>query len=226
MKNSDLRSVIRESLGVAQEPLQEALVAAPKSFDQNTELLSKKLKEAHYELYKQYVQSFNEVSAKLDTADRKDVSCNSSAFRSLKLDESHNMNAVYLHELYFANVSDVHSEIFADSLPYIRLQRDFGTFDDWQRDFIACAMSAREGWAVCGYNLYLKRFVNTFVDLHGQGAMLGLMPVIVVDMWTHSYHRDYLIDKKTYLLGQMHELNWRVIEDRFKRADRVAEAQK
>lgn len=49
------------------------------------------------------------------------------------------MNGSYLHELYFANIADSQSRISMDSLSYMRLNRDFGTFDNWQRDFIACA---------------------------------------------------------------------------------------
>ena len=228
MKNKELKEVIRESLGFVEPScLNEALVAVPKTFEQSTELLSKKIKDAHFTLYKKYVAAFNEISAKLDTAERKDVDCNNSAFRSLKLDEAFNVNSIYLHELYFANSSDVHSEVYADSLSFIRLQRDFGTFDDWQKDFIACALSCREGWVITAYSTFLKRYINTFVDLHSGGALqLGLIPVIVMDMWSHAYFRDYLTDKKTYLLGQMHELNWRVIEERIKKTNAMAEASK
>ena len=40
--------------------------------------------------------------------------------------------------MYFENISDLNSTVSVDSLSYMRLARDFGTFDDWQKDFIAC----------------------------------------------------------------------------------------
>jgi len=201
-------------------------VAEQKPFKQVSELVSQKTKEAHTALYKECIDKVNEVSSKLDTADRADANSKHSDFRSLKLDEAYNLNAVWLHELYFANCFDPHSEIVMDSIAYLKLQRDFGTFEDWQRDFIACAMSAGNGWAVCGYHTFLKRYVNVVVSHHSGDVMLGLYPVIVVDMWEHAYARDYLTDKKSYLISQMREFNWGVLEDRFKRAEAIGIAVK
>jgi Fe-Mn family superoxide dismutase len=113
-----------------------------------------------------------------------------------------------------------------DSLSYLKLQRDFGTFDDWQKDFMAVAMAAGNGWAVCGYHTFLRRYVNMIVSHHSGDVMLGVFPVVVLDMWEHSYTRDYLGDKKNYLMAQMKEFNWSVIEDRFKRAEAIAGAVK
>jgi superoxide dismutase len=48
--------------------------------------------------------------------------------------------------------------------------------------------------------------------------------VIVMDVWQHAYYKDYLRDVKTYSIAMMKELNWRVIEDRFKQSERVAQA--
>jgi Fe-Mn family superoxide dismutase len=218
---------IREHLAKEMpEPVNEAYVSEPKTFKQVTEFLSQKAKAAHVELYKGYVESSNKTSSELDTADRSEINSRHADFRSLKMDETYNLNAVWLHELYFSNCFDPHSEIAMDSNAYLRLQRDFGTFDDWQKDFMACAMSAGNGWAVCGYHLFLRKFVNTFVSHHSGDVMMGLFPVIVVDMWEHSYTRDYLNDKKSYLVAVMREFNWNVIEDRFNRAEKLAQAVK
>mgnify|MGYP006412290885 FL=1 len=131
---------------------------------------------------------------------------------------------MYLHELYFANISDLHSEIPMDSLAYMRLARDFGSFDAWQNDFIACALSNRCGWAITYYNTYLKTYVNCFIDLHSQNVPFGTYPIIVLDTWQHAYYRDYLKDVKTYTYGMMKQLNWNIIESRFEKAEGVAKA--
>ena len=160
----------------------------------------------------------------MDSVSRDNSHANGSAYRSLKIDESYNLNAVWLHELFFANMSDVHSEIMADSMAYMRLERDFGTFDDWQIDFIANGMSSRNGWAICGYHMFLQRYVNFFIDAHDQHVPMGVYPVIVIDMWEHAFTKDYLEHKKDYLIGQMKELNWQIIESRFERAEKIANA--
>ena len=84
-----------------------------------------------------YIESLNQISAKLDAADRANVDPNSSEFRSLKVDESYNINAAFLHGMFFENISDLQSQLQMDTLAFMRLERDFGSFDAWQKDFIA-----------------------------------------------------------------------------------------
>lgn len=223
---SILKKTVKETVQGTKSNLTEAYVAQQKPFKQVSELVSQKTKDSHTGLYKNYIESLNDVSSKLDSADRAVSNSRHSEYRSLKLDEAYNLNAMWLHELYFANCFDPHSEIVMDSMSYLRLQRDFGTFEDWQRDFIACALAAGNGWVVCGYHTFLKRYVNMLVSHHSGDIMVGVYPVIVVDMWEHSYYRDYLSDKKSYLISQMREFNWEVIEDRFKRSEAIAQVVK
>ncbi len=223
--NKDLRESLAESLGInKKEALEESYVAQQKPFNLRTEMLSDKNKRNHVELYQAYIDTFNRISAELDSVDRDEVNSNHCAFRSLKIDETYNLNAIYLHELYFSNVSDLHSEIAMDSLSYMRLSRDFGTFDDWQKDFIACCLASRCGWAMTVYNTYLQRYVNCPIDLHSLDVPVGAFPVIVMDMWQHSYYRDYLKDAKTYTYAMMKEINWNIVEKRFEKAERIGRA--
>jgi Fe-Mn family superoxide dismutase len=108
-----------------------------------------------------------------------------------------------------------------DSLAYMRLNRDFGTFDDWQRDFIACAKAARCGWVVTYLNTFTQSYMNCIIDLHSQHIPAGMYPVIVMDVWQHAYYRDYLKDISTYLSAMMKQLNWNVIESRIEKADKI-----
>lgn len=220
----DLRQVIRKSLGVNKEAadINESYVTEPKKFRLPTELLSSKTKDAHLALFEGYVESLNKISAELDGADRADANTNSSNFRSLKIDEVYNLNASFLHGLFFENISDVKSQISMDSLTYMRLERDFGTFDEWQRDFIACAMSSRNGWAVTVYNTFLNRYINVCVDLHNINVPFSSFPIVVLDCWEHAYYRDYLDDRKTYIFAMMKELNWETIESRVKKAEKIS----
>lgn len=228
MKNKDLKDVISKTLGLndAEQNIDESYVAQTKTFSIPTEKISQETKDVHLELYQHYIEQMNHVSAKLDTVNRKDADSSHSEFRSFKIDEVFNLNAVYLHELYFANISDAHSEIMMDSLTFMRLERDFSSFDLWQKDFIACALSAREGWVVTAYSMFLKRFINFVVDSHNQNILIGCYPVVVLDMWAHSYYHDRMGDKKSYVIDMMREFNWSIIEERFKRAEMIAGAMK
>jgi len=214
--NGKIKNVIRDTLKI-----DESLSAQEKKFTFNSDFLSNENFQNHIELYQGYLENFNKVSAKLDTVDRQNVNCNHSEFRSLKLDETFNMNGVFLHESYFANIGDINSEIKMDSLAYMRLARDFGSFDAWQKDFIACASASQCGWAITYLNTYTQTYMNAVVDLHTNNIPFGSYPIIVMDAWQHAYYRDYLKDVTTYTRAMMKLLRWPVIEERIQKADKI-----
>jgi Fe-Mn family superoxide dismutase len=232
LSEHDVKDVIKETLlqakKVEQQPsrLAEAYVVSSSKYEMATEKLSEENKKAHQELMDGYAKSLNEISAALDSTDRENANPNNSVFRNLKMDEVHNLNAAFLHGMFFENISDLRSTIAMDSLAYMRIERDFGSFDAWQRDFIACALSSRNGWVVTVYNFFLKRYMNVVVDLHNTGIPFSSIPIIVMDCWEHSYYRDYLKDRRSYVFAMMKELKWTTIEDRVRRAERMAEASK
>ena len=220
--NEEVKNVILETLDeVESEKLNEAFAAQPKKFKIVTDFLSEENVNNHIELYEDYLEKFSLTSAKLDAVDKSAAHTNHSDYRSIKADETFNMNGAYLHELYFANIGDNQSRISMDSLSFMRLNRDFGTFDNWQRDFIACGKSSRCGWVVTYLNMYTQTYMNCFIDLHADSVPVGMYPVIVVDMWQHAYYKDYMKDSGTYLTAMMKQLKWSVIENRFKKADKI-----
>ena len=214
-----LKNQIREDLR-----LNESYVTASKKFSLKTELLSPKAKDAHHRLYEDYSEKLNLVSAELDVADRDAANPNYCLFRCLKQEEAYNLNGSYLHALHFDNISDLNSVITMDSITFLRLERDFGTFDVWQKDFIACALSARNGWAVTVYSMILKRYINVMIDDNSSHIPMNCIPVLVLCAHEAAYFRDYLEDRKSYVYAMMKEINWDMVEGRIKDAERCAKA--
>lgn len=213
---------ITNALNKTFKSLNESLVAQKKPFDLKTDFLSDGNIQNHFELYEGYVETFNRISAELDSADR-EANSNHSSFKNLKHDETYNLNGAYLHELYFSNIGDPNSQITMDSLSYMRISRDFGSFDAWQKDFIACCQSSRCGWAITYLNTYTQTLMNCVIDLHSQNVPVGMYPVVVMDLWQHAYYKDYLKDSKTYTNAMMKQFRWPVIEKRISKADKIAQ---
>lgn len=224
MTNISLNSIVENTVknafaksNPAPKPtmLTEGVVLVPKTFVLKTESLSGDIKELHTKLYKTYVDSFNDISRKLDTIDPEEANNpQNSTYRHLKCDETKNLNAIKLHELYFSNTADPHSEIRADSTPFMRLSRDWGTFERWQFDFRACGICGKEGWVICYYEPYKQRYMNTFIEGDATGMPLGCIPVLVIDTHHHAWFRDFTEAKTEYLNTMMREINWSVVEAR------------
>jgi Fe-Mn family superoxide dismutase len=224
--DSDIAKIIRETLGTPKSSkgkvLSEAYVLQPKKYDLQTDVLSEKAVKANIEDFEDTVKKVNEVSAKLDSVDRDAVDAKDCEYRELKVAESYNLNSAFLTSLHLDNIADQASKITMDSLAYMRLSRDFGSFEDWQKDFIACALSARDGFAVTVFNGSLNRYMNVMIDECSSGMMANCFPVICLSVRERQYFRDYLNDRRSYVFAMMKELRWSLIEQRIKRADRVS----
>lgn len=215
----EIKLAINDSLeGV----LGEAYVTEPKKFDLRTDSISDKTKKYRLDEFEQIVATLNKISAELDGADRTIANDKSSDFRRLKLDEAHMMNASFMRALHFENIADMSSNLTMDTLSYIRLARDFGSFENWQQDFIACCLSSRDGYGVTAYSIFLKRFVNLVIDTESLNVPVGVYPVIVLDVAEGAYYRDYGNDRKAYVFAMMKEFNWNKIEKRFEKADKLS----
>lgn len=203
--------------------VKEAYVTVPKKFNLKTEKLSEKVKKARIEQFEKTVDTLNRISAQLDGADLS-VADNhiSSSFRNLKMAESYAINDSFLQAQFLENIDDLNSSISMDNLCYMRLSRDFGDFDTWQKNFIACAKSSRGGYVVTAYSIYLNRYNNFIVDNAEEGVPFSAIPVIVLDVNKGIYVKDYLNDVEQYTKNMMREFDWGVIEERIKKCEKIA----
>ena len=89
-----LENAVTEAFEKEKINLQEAYVAEKKPFKQVSEFVSQKTKDAHTELYKNYIETLNEISSGLGSGEKGAANSRHSEYRSLKLDEVYNLNAV------------------------------------------------------------------------------------------------------------------------------------
>jgi len=215
-----LVETVKQKIQVTKKLVSEALNIIPASFSIKTERLSDAAKKAHEQLYRTYIEAFNKSSSALDAVNVFESNTNRSEYRSLKIDETYNMNSIKLHELYFYNIGDQSSEISVDALPYMRLSRDFGTFEKWQFNFLAACKAARNGWAVMVFEPYRNIYMNCIIDSHDKNIPVGTIPILVMDMWEHAYFLDYQTNKDDYIVSMMREINWNVVEARMMLAEK------
>lgn len=226
ISDKDILKVINETLGTSKKKptstLNEAYVLQPKKYEIQTDVLSQKSISSNIEDFEETVKICNQVSAQLDSADKSIANPKETTFRDLKMAEGYNLCNAFLTSTHLDNIADPASKVVMDSLAYLRLSRDFGTFEEWQKDFIACALSARDGYVVTVFNGSLNRYMNVIEDDSSNFSMYNCYPVVCLCVKERWYFRDYLNDRRAYVYAMMKELNWNVIEERFKRADRLA----
>ena len=95
------------------------------------------------------------------------------------------------------------------------LEKDFGGVHKWRGDFVAAARSLAggPGWVVLSYSPYDGRLYNQIAIDHSH-AMVGAVPILVLDMYEHAYHLEFGPNAAAYVDAFMRVIEWTVVAER------------
>jgi Fe-Mn family superoxide dismutase len=158
-------------------------------------LSEKQLQEHHDVLYAGYCKKVDEIRSTLKEASKENVNATFAQWRELNTELTFALNAVKLHEAYFANLGG-NGEPTADILNFI--EQDFGSVENYKADLLASGMGAR-GWVVTAYDLDDNHLYNFSCDAHNIGCIWNAIPLLVLDVYEHAYFLDYATNRKSYL---------------------------
>ena len=125
-------------------------------------------------------------------------------------------NSVILHERYFGNLG---GDGKAAGPVYKALGTAFGSFARFEETFHATAMSLAggSGWVVLDLNFHTGELRTYAAAGHSQALAFG-SPLLVLDMFEHSYHLDYGAAAAGYVDAVCANLRWDEINHRYERA--------
>lgn len=200
------RPEVRGSLSGGREP-------KPLPFDPaKLNGLSEKLIRSHWENnYIGSVKTLNLVSERLRAA-MSDPELPPILYGGLKREELHRVGSVVLHEQYFGKLGG-DGKAGGDVL--VALKKAYGSYEAWEAEFRRTAMSLAggSGWCVLTYNLYTNELRNQWAWDHMHGAIAAL-PLLVLDMYEHSYHLDYGSAAAKYVDAFMRNVKWEEVDRR------------
>lgn len=205
--NTAGRAEVRGSLKAGREP-------KPLTFDPaKLNGLSEKLIRSHWENnYVGSVKTLNLVAERLAAA-MSDPELPPVLYGGLKREELHRVGSVVLHEQYFGNLGG-DGKPGGDVLGAIK--KAYGSYEAWEAEFRRTAMSLAggSGWCVLTYNTHTNELRNQWAWDHMHGAIAAL-PLLVLDMYEHSYHMDYGTAAAKYVDAFMRNVNWEQVDRRF-----------
>lgn len=186
-----------------------------KNFDNllGTDGFSDSLLKNHFTLYQGYVTNTNKLTDALSSM-AKEGKTTTPEYAELKRRFGWEFNGMRLHELYFGNMLKGGKPFPAGGKLAKPLSADFGSYENWEKDFRATGAMRGIGWVVLYYDSSAKRLFNVWINEHDIGHLSGTVPLLVMDVFEHAYMVDYGLKKVDYIGAFFKAIDWDAVEKR------------
>ena len=178
--------------------------------------LSEKLITSHWQNnYGGSVRALNTIKQRLQAA-LSDDNVPAFVYNDLKREHLMRTGSVVLHEYYFDNMAPPGSR---DSELDGALAQAFGSVQNWEKEFrrIGAGLGGGSGWVMLAWNMSAQTLENYWMWDH-MHAPAASVPILVMDMYEHSYHMDYGAATGQYIGAFVHNINWNVVTERLHNA--------
>jgi Fe-Mn family superoxide dismutase len=177
--------------------------------------LSDSLLKNHFTLYQGYVANFNKLNDILMGMEKRGE-FGTPDYAELNRRFGWEFNGMRLHEYYFGNLSKQEKNLNESSELSGVIKKEFGSIDDFKKDFKAMAAMRGIGWIVLYFDKQTGRIFNVWINEHDAGHFAGCVPILVMDVFEHAYMLDYGIKKADYIEVFFEIIDWEVAEKRLK----------
>lgn len=173
---------------------------------------SETLLKNHFTLYQGYVNNTNKI---IDTLGPmlKVNETSTPEYSELKRRIGWEFDGMRLHELYFGNLGGKSTINKTGNLAR-RLSEDFGSFENWEKDFRATGMMRGIGWSILYQDSATGGLINFWINEHDGGHPAGCNPLLIMDVFEHAFMTDYQLKKADYIDAFMKNVNWTAVENR------------
>jgi Fe-Mn family superoxide dismutase len=175
---------------------------------------SETLLKNHFILYGGYVTNTNKLMDTL-AAMVKDGKIGTPEYAELKRRMGFEFNGMRLHEYYFENLGGKATLDKAGKLAK-KLAADFGSYEDWEKDFKGTGTMRGIGWAILYQDNVTGKLINQWINEHETGHFAGCAPILVMDVFEHAFITDYGLKRADYIEAFFKNINWSVVESRLK----------
>ena len=136
--------------------------------------------------------------------------------------ESGNLDAVNLHEknLAFNLGGHANHSVFWQNLSpqgggrpdgelAAAIDEFFGSFEKFQAHFAATATGIQgSGWSILAWDTLGAKLVIFQLYDQQSNVPLGVVPIVMLDMWEHAFYLDYLNVKADYVKAWWNIVDW------------------
>jgi Fe-Mn family superoxide dismutase len=187
----------------------------PYAYDALEPLYDAKTVQLHYEKHHGgAVKGLNEALKKLAAARS---AGNFDDVKSLCRALAYNGSSHVLHSLLWGSMTPGGSSVPAPLSA--AMTTAFGSVATAQAQFAAAAASVEgSGWAILAYEPISDSLLILQAEKHENLAFIGIVPLLVCDVWEHAYYLKYANDRAAWVAAFMKLANWDFADARFSAA--------
>ena len=189
------------------------MIELPYPLDALEPYYSTKTLDLHYNiLYKGYVDNTNKTEEKLEKAR---VSENFNNIKCLEKDLSFFGSGAILHELFFTNMGPaIPTE--PDTRLMEQIIKDFGSYNKFKQQFTEAGKTVEaSGWCLLVWVPKWSKLEILQCEKHQNLTLWGCKPLLVLDMWEHSYYLQYQTKRPEYIDAFWNIVNWNEVNKRY-----------
>ena|SRR3989344_3812205 len=176
--------------------------------------ISDKTIEEHLKLYEGYVKHFNLIHEIVEDQNNQEF-----IRREIYRRQAFEFCGIRNHEIYFASLEGGAKALPENSELNKKIIAEGSTLEKRIEIFKNLATTRGIGWAMLGLDKMSGQLIQYWVDEQHLGHLTGVMPILALDMWEHSFVADYQPSgKKQYIEHFFENLNWETIETNFRKA--------
>jgi Fe-Mn family superoxide dismutase len=193
----------------------------PRNFEHllGTEGFSNTLLNNHFTLYQGYVTNTNKLADALD-AMLKEGKLATPEYAELTRRFGWEFNGMRLHEYYFENMVKGGSKLDTGASLSGLVAKEFGTMENWEKDFKGTGSMRGIGWTVLYYDAISNHLFNVWINEHDMGHLAGCAPLLIMDVFEHAFITDYQLKRADYIEAFVKSINWKAVNDRFRTASK------
>jgi Fe-Mn family superoxide dismutase len=175
--------------------------------------ISGTIMELHHSKHHQtYVTGANTALAQL--AEARETG-NLANVNKLEKDLAFNLGGHINHSIFWTNMSPDGGDKPTGELA-AAIDDQFGSFDAFVAHFTATALGVQgSGWSVLAYDSIGQRLaIFQLFDQQGN-VPLGLVPLLMLDVWEHAYYLDYKNVRADYIKAFWNIVSWQNVQARY-----------
>lgn len=181
--------------------------------------ISAEIMTLHYTKHHQaYVNNLNKALEDYAAAQSKnDLNAMTALLAAIKFNGGGHIN----HSIFWTNLSPKNKDggVPPQGALAEAINQEFGSLQQLIDQLSAKAVALQgSGWAWLGYNKALKRLELATCDNQDPLCTKGLIPLLGIDVWEHSYYLQYKNVRADYVKAIWSIVNWKNVAERFEKA--------